>query len=284
MQTAVTTAVPTLAPTATPSVAPTVCNDDVGSATSCAGWAASGECQSNAAFMAANCAKSCGLCAGSTPTPTTCADAASSAASCLGWAVAGECDSNAAFMATNCAKSCGLCTAAVPSGSTASPTACADASSSAASCPGWASAGECDSNAAFMAINCAKSCRLCSSPSNTPTAAPTLCTDDPTNAASCAGWAAAGECTGNAAFMTANCAKSCGRCGQSLCLCIECCAVRLLCIARFATVSHRAVTPSNAQRARDVSHTSYAVVAAAPLQSHRIASIVLPSTDDRRHS
>jgi hypothetical protein len=70
---------------------------------------------------------------------------------------------------------------------------------------------------------CPMTCRLglyytLQNPSLSPTAAPTLCTDDPTYADSCAVGAAAGECDRagvNALFMRANCAASCGKCSLS---------------------------------------------------------------------
>jgi hypothetical protein len=40
----------------------------------------------------------------------------------------------------------------------------------------------------------------------------TLCADAAASAPSCAGWAAAGECTRNAVFMAANCMLSCRLC------------------------------------------------------------------------
>ena len=42
-----------------------------------------------------------------------------------------------------------------------------------------------------------------------------VCEDEEQYISQCPGWAESGECTGNAAFMTASCKKSCDFCKSS---------------------------------------------------------------------
>ena len=70
---------------------------------SCPNWAAQGICSSGqyASWMAENCAKSCGKCAGGGCTKTD------KEAACASWAKGGYCNGQyKAWMAENCAKSC----------------------------------------------------------------------------------------------------------------------------------------------------------------------------------
>jgi len=72
---------------------------------SCAGWAASGQCETNPSWMATNCQRSCNKCSSS-----SCVD---TMPACAGWAAAGECAQNKAWMSENCMKSCDTCAAKV---------------------------------------------------------------------------------------------------------------------------------------------------------------------------
>ncbi|KAG2493203.1 hypothetical protein HYH03_008623 [Edaphochlamys debaryana] len=72
----------------------------------CAGWAMIGNCENQyAAYMQANCQKSCGLCGAP---KVKCQDANTG---CAGWASLGYCTdaTNAAYMTLMCRGSCGLC-------------------------------------------------------------------------------------------------------------------------------------------------------------------------------
>jgi len=68
-----------------------------------------------------------------------------------------------------------------------------------AHCGGWASQGECKTNAGYMLTNCCASCK--SGGGDTPT-----CRDSNT---SCSSWARAGECTRNPGYMRTSCCASC---------------------------------------------------------------------------
>lgn len=77
----------------------------------CKPWAASGECQRNAAFMTSNCRAACGLC-----TPSAEERAAADRRTCKDldpncgtWASIGECEANPGFMQTTCRVSCHIC-------------------------------------------------------------------------------------------------------------------------------------------------------------------------------
>lgn len=96
-----------LATTAQSSSAPAVSCEDT--KPDCAGWAKSGECQSNPGFMLQGCKKSCGGCGGDGPKqdPAECAD--NNAAECPRWAQDGQCKVNPAYMLQECKESCGAC-------------------------------------------------------------------------------------------------------------------------------------------------------------------------------
>ena len=84
------------------------CIDD---SADCPGWAKSGQCDVNRAYMHTSCRLSCGMC-----TPDNNPDAeppcrnSSPDRDCEYWSTMGECDANADFMRTACARSCGVCT------------------------------------------------------------------------------------------------------------------------------------------------------------------------------
>lgn len=90
----------------------------------CRDWAASGQCESNSAYMHVNCCQSCGMChptvwgdspgvvalAGKCPDDhQNCRDCSDSNNGCLGWALSGECTNNPIFMIIECAYSCATC-------------------------------------------------------------------------------------------------------------------------------------------------------------------------------
>lgn len=80
----------------------------------CLGWAATGECSKNSAFMGLTCKKSCGFCGLTDASIKASAEAAvkacvDSVETCPGWAASGECEKNSAFMHTTCKKSCNQC-------------------------------------------------------------------------------------------------------------------------------------------------------------------------------
>lgn len=123
---------------------------------------------------------------------------------CVGWAAAGECSANPVYMAAACAQAC---RGKLPEGATGAQqqqTTTAVASAASASkdadphCPLWASKGECEKNAAFMASNCATACARRREERRD---------KDP----QCAAWAAAGDCDTREAFMRRTCATACER-------------------------------------------------------------------------
>merc|ERR1712061_32455 len=79
-------------------------------------------------------------------------------------------------------------------------------------CGIWAASGQCEANPAYMLVNCALSCGVCSPPTQAPAPpTPPPCTDENQN---CGNWAASGQCEANPAYMLVNCALSCGVCSQ----------------------------------------------------------------------
>ncbi|KAL4430795.1 hypothetical protein ABPG75_006051 [Micractinium tetrahymenae] len=66
----------------------------------CPGWAATGECSTNPAYMLPNCRVSCGVCTGPCQNDNT---------QCSYWASVGECTKNPGYMLSNCKLSCGVC-------------------------------------------------------------------------------------------------------------------------------------------------------------------------------
>lgn len=90
----------------------------------CAYWAANGECASNPPYMLAECAASCGACAGARARADGASDeedevlrerrrawpkCKDKAAECPLWARAGECAKNERYMMVQCALSCASC-------------------------------------------------------------------------------------------------------------------------------------------------------------------------------
>ncbi len=76
-------------------------------------------------------------------------------------------------------------------------------------CGYWAGVGECQRNPAYMNVNCRRSCRLCTSSSNTITTQANVCSDSHER---CMEWANAGECQRNPSWMLPNCELSCEQC------------------------------------------------------------------------
>ena len=71
------------------------------------------------------------------------------------------------------------------------------------SCPSWSKLGYCESTSAYrayMELNCAKSCGICSQ-----------CQDKNTK---CSAWAKIGYCSNYQVYMSSNCEASCGLCGD----------------------------------------------------------------------
>merc|ERR1712087_769592 len=92
---------------------------------------------------------------------------------------------------------------------TPSPGPCSDENQN---CGNWAASGQCETNPAYMLVNCRLSCGVCSPPTQAP-APPTQapCTDENQN---CGSWAASGQCEANPAYMLVNCRSSCGVCSR----------------------------------------------------------------------
>eukprot|EP00887_Chlorella_sp_A99_P003852 scaffold11.g3852.t1 len=119
----------------------------------------------------------------------------------------------------SCLKSCGVCKAKSPF-----TTPCQDTNQY---CRDWAANGECTNNPNYMFATCLTSCGICAayglddassaSSSASSSSAGSGCTD---LSASCAVWAAAGECANNPGYMLGDpsynfpgqCLKSCGKC------------------------------------------------------------------------
>ena len=81
--------------------------------TQCGGWAKSGQCDLNPAFMLESCRKSCGQCEQGDATADgaegpPCVNTAAEH-DCEYWSTMGECTANEGFMRTQCARSCGVC-------------------------------------------------------------------------------------------------------------------------------------------------------------------------------
>ncbi|XP_066938937.1 uncharacterized protein [Macrobrachium rosenbergii] len=92
---------------------------------------------------------------------------------CAGWGAYGECETNPSYMKANCPATCNSCASQGPNviqpkerndlsrASTSVPThqeRCVDLYHS---CKGWGSRGECESNPAFMLMNCPATCNSC---------------------------------------------------------------------------------------------------------------------------
>merc|ERR1712087_459098 len=113
---------------------------------------------------------------------------------------------NSSATAPNCG---GSPSPAPPTQAPAPPTPCTDENQN---CGIWAASGQCEANPAYMLVNCALSCGVCSPPTQAPAPpTPPPCTDENQN---CGNWAASGQCQANPAYMLVNCALSCGVCSQ----------------------------------------------------------------------
>ena len=167
------------------------CVDDL---SDCLLWAASGECKSNEEYMGAHCRRACGKCG-----TGECEDDKDKKAHCALWASQGECIQNARFMSKTCRRSCGLCGDGA-SGEVAASSMCEDAHKRDGECGRWASAGNCETNKAWMHEHCKRSCGLC----DCADLAPKGCID----------WKIDQQCTRNRRFMVKHCFKSCGWCGK----------------------------------------------------------------------
>jgi len=95
------------------------------SRTSCAGWAAKGECEKNAKWMIPNCQASCcptcNRAANGCPAIKTLCTDDHDADKCAAWAEKGECTKNPKFMNKNCSKSCCSLCAPKPPATVAAP-------------------------------------------------------------------------------------------------------------------------------------------------------------------
>ena len=80
----------------------------------CAAWQKSGECETNAVWMKANCCVSCGettVNASTPPPPEPAPEAAErkcedTSEHCVDWQKSGECETNSVWMKANCCLSC----------------------------------------------------------------------------------------------------------------------------------------------------------------------------------
>ena len=124
----------------------------------------------------------------------------------------------AAYKSPEAIPPAGRAVAAAP----AAPTPCRDKNDR---CADWASAGECEKNAAYMEGRCPRSCNLCQPPDAEPNepnetaSAQSVATDQALRLADeskqCPTWAASGECTRNQVYMAKSCARSCWLYGQA---------------------------------------------------------------------
>ena len=94
----------------------------------------------------------------------------------------------------------------------AAEASCQDGAAYRESCPSWAAAGECEANAAFMLLECQRSCGCKEAPPAPPPSSEAPACEDRDKSGSCAAWMAAGECDANPSFMKLKCAASCGTC------------------------------------------------------------------------
>ena len=161
-----------------------ICNDR---SPHCHTWQQSGECDSNAAFMALTCPVSCGTCEGG----DGCAD---NHKECVAWMQQGECEKSPAVMLKACPVSCGICSPVCEDthggfgmGPDANVTVCEI----------WAGQGDCVKNPDVVLRHCPVACGVC-----TPMPAD--------RHRECAGWAADGHCASNAGMMLRSCPRACG--------------------------------------------------------------------------
>jgi len=202
--------------------------------------------------MKINCAKTCDLCDVMPPIPTTaqptttkkddgdetgdCKDT-NSLENCTYWRDQSLCSGGEwdEFMKINCAKTCDLCDVMPPIPTTAQPTTtkkddgdetgdCKD-TNSLENCTYWRDQSLCSGGQwdEFMKINCAKTCDLCDVMPPIPTTAqPTTTKKDDgdetgncdDNVHCCEDFAKSGFCTKYQSFMSVECKRSCGLCGD----------------------------------------------------------------------
>ncbi|RCN50927.1 shTK domain protein [Ancylostoma caninum] len=144
---------------------------------SCASWASRGECSNNPEYMLPNCQLSCHSCETDnnetsdessdtlkcgTGSQSNCCD---KHPHCESWASEGQCNSNPSWMLPNCQFSCQDCENE-PDEPFVDPELCgtgekSDCCDFHASCPHWASVGECTRNRNYMHMNCMLSCNTC---------------------------------------------------------------------------------------------------------------------------
>lgn len=164
----------------------------------CQSWANSGECGLNLNWMSTNCPKSCRTCG---EPPSDCADLYPVA--CESWGQGGECQKNPLWMKEHCKRTCYQCPGQSTPPPYTGPTTQPVCQDNHASCPNWASSGECGLNLEWMSANCAKSCRTCGEP-------PSDCKD--LYPVACETWGQSGECDKNPGWMNTNCEKTCKQC------------------------------------------------------------------------
>lgn len=218
----------------------------------CPDWAAEGECTNNPENMHFNCPLSCGKCstgvgnriaqpqeATTEPPEMQPAHCVDQNENCEAWVKTGECEKNPEFMNQVCMRSCKICTATAEEEAQAAQTQVAATDPSSASscvdsseyCKIWADAGECEKNPDNMERNCPASCGTCdklveaaSQDSDSGKSVETFpeessapssggdCTDQSDH---CVLWAAAEQCTQNAAYMKDMCPLSCQMCSRT---------------------------------------------------------------------
>ena len=83
-------------------------------------------------------------------------------------------------------------------------------------CDGWALAGECNANPAFMKTRCRRSCGICGrAPAARRGAA--VSSDCEDKSGFCGEWAAVGECDSNPVYMRSSCPVTCHLCQSKAC-------------------------------------------------------------------
>jgi len=171
----------------------------------CVGWARAGECDKNPRYLHQHCPKSCGQCPDYGDEATTVTGAV------MGAAPASRADTRAAAFS-------GAVTASTPAVGGAATAAAAgvtlDCQDENASCPAWASSGECEKNPVYLHAKCAKSCGVCDGAANAKAPAAGAATGGPCvdKQAECPVWAAQGECETNPGYANAHCPLSCKQC------------------------------------------------------------------------
>jgi len=165
--------------------------------------------------------------------------------SCSKWAADNQCTANYPFMAEECPAACDLCTNAGLSPTPASfeldyvcngklmpfPSHLAEAAHTpdgcdfhcrdnmTSICAQEAARDGCKLQAEVMRKQCPETCGVCKA-LGMPTASAAdypkpFCDDAEEHKGACPGWAASGECVKNFGFMSAQCGRSCGLCGDT---------------------------------------------------------------------